>query len=71
MWPLFVAAVGAGLFGLGLLGIRDFRRWNSNRTGLVRAPDFLAMVFGVLAFPGLVVLGALLVLAVLTGAPVG
>lgn len=57
------------MLGLGLYGIRDFRHWNAQRTGSVRARDFLAMVFGVMAFPGLVILGALLAVDGLLGFP--
>lgn len=71
MSPLFVAVVGVAMLGLGLYGIRDFRHWNAQRTGSVRARDFLAMVFGVLAFPALVILGALLALEGLLGLPTG
>lgn len=69
MSPLFVALVGVAMLGLGLYGIRDFRHWNAQRTGSVRARDFLAMVFGVMAFPGLVILGALLAVDGLLGFP--
>lgn len=53
--------------GLGLFGIRDFRRWNAGRTWSVRPRDFLAMVFGVLAFPALLILGVSLVAVGLAG----
>ncbi len=71
MPPLFVAVVGVAMLGLGLYGIRDFRRWNVQRTGSVSARDFLAMVVGVLTFPALLILGATLAVAGLTAAPTG
>jgi predicted permease len=54
---LAVAVLGVVLVGLGLYMLRDFRRWNTARTGPITLSAFIATLLVVVFVPPLFLLG--------------